>query len=306
MYLVTAVNRNINFNNGNVQFGQGFDNMPPLAYICLLDRLQKRKGIFMFSFFKKIAAAAAVWSIVVAAVVAAEHSSMPFAPGEKLTFDLTWGGINAGEAVLQVLPSTTLHGTAAHHFEMTARSNPTIDQIFKIRDRLESYTDLKMTHSLLYREKLYEGGYRRNRVITFDWEKNELTTISNDSKPRQVPVMPGTFDLLAAFYFLRLQPLPSMKKVECPITDGKINIVGRVDVKGKERIQVGGRAYATIILEPILDDVELFSPNENAGIRMWITADARRIPVRIESRVALGFFRAELRKAEQVSPPAKQ
>ena len=72
----------------------------------------------MFSFFKKIAAAAAVWSIVVAAVVAAEHSSMPFAPGEKLTFDLTWGGINAGEAVLQVLPSTTLHGTAAHHLSL--------------------------------------------------------------------------------------------------------------------------------------------------------------------------------------------
>ena len=237
---------------------------------------------------------------------AADYTSRPFAPGEKMTFDLTWGGIGAGKAVLQVHPLTTIQGIAAYHFEMTARSTKTIDRIFKIRDRFESYADLNMSHSLLYKQKIREGGYRKDRVITFDWQKNELSYVSNNNKPKQLTIMPGTFDPLAAFYFLRIQPLTTVKNVECPITDGKRNVIGRVNVVGRETIRVGGRVYATVVLEPVLKDVELFSASENAGIRMWVTADERRIPVRVESRVAFGFFRADLRKVEHLSLPAKQ
>jgi hypothetical protein len=256
---------------------------------------------------KVIMAAAVVWLISPFGLcVAADYTSRPFAPGEKMTFDLTWGGIGAGTAVLQIHPRTTLWGIEAYHFEMTVRSTKTIDRIFKIRDRFESYADLNISHSLLYKEKIREGGYRKNRVITFDWRKNELSYVSDNKKPKQLPIMPGTFDPLAAFYFLRLQPLTTVKQVECPITDGKRNVIGRVNVVGREIIRVGGRAYDTVVLEPVLKDVELFSASENAGIRMWVTTDGRRIPLRVESQVAFGFFRAELRKVEHVSPPVKQ
>ena len=82
--------------------------------------------------------------------------------------------------------------------------------------------------------------------------------------------------------------------------------MGRVNVVGRETIRVGGRAYATVVLEPVLEDVELFSSSENTGIRIWITADERQVPVLVESRVAFGLFRAELRKVAYVPPPEKQ
>ena len=166
--------------------------------------------------------------------------------------------------------------------------------------------DLKMTHSLLYKEKIREGGYRKDRVITFNWDENELTYVSNNKKPKPLSVLPGTFDPLAAFYFIRLQPLTTVKKIERPITDGKKNVMGSVNVLGRETIRVGDRTYKTVVLEPILEDVELFSSNENAGIRVWITADERKIPVLVESRVAYGVFRAQLRKIEHVAQPEKQ
>ena len=118
--------------------------------------------------------------------------------------------------------------------------------------------------------------------------------------------MTGTFDPLAAFYFLRLQPLPSVKMVERPITDGKMNVIGRVKILRKEEIKVGDRTYSTVVLEPSLQDVELFSSNDNSHVRVWMTADDRRLPVLIESRVAFGYFRAELRKVEHVDPPEEQ
>ena len=260
----------------------------------------------MIHVFNVLATALIVWfSIMAGPCTAADQAPRPFIPGEKLTFDLTWGGMGAGRAELQVLPLTPLGGADAYHFVLTARSNKTIDRIFKIRDRLESFADLKMTHSLLYRQKIREGGYRKNRVITFDWGKNELTYISNNSRPKKVAVMPGTFDPLAAFYFIRLQPLHKMQKVECPITDGKKNVIGRVNILRKETIQVHGRSYATVVLEPILEDVELFNESDNAGVLVWMTADNRRLPVLIESQVTFGSFRAELRSVEHVVPAPK-
>ncbi len=261
----------------------------------------------MLHVLRVLGMAAIVWfPLLVGPCSATELSSRPFRPGERLTFDLKWGAIGAGSAVLQVLPVTTLNKEEAYHFEVKVRSSKTIDRIYKIRDLLESFADINMTHSLLYKQKIREGGYRKERVITFDWEKNELAYVSDKRAPRYIPIIPGTFDPLSAFYFLRLQPYQVSSSIECPITDGKINVIGRANILRREKIEVRNRIYDTYVLEPVLDDVELFSSDTGSNIRIWITADKRRMPVLIESRVTFGIFRAELRRVEHVSVPAKQ
>ena len=76
---------------------------------------------------------------------------LPFVPGEKLTFTLKWERIPAGEAVLEVLPIEKLHGKSVYHFVMTARTNSFVDIFFKVRDRIDVYTDLEVTRSVLYK-----------------------------------------------------------------------------------------------------------------------------------------------------------
>ncbi|MCG6910174.1 MAG: DUF3108 domain-containing protein [Deltaproteobacteria bacterium] len=221
-----------------------------------------------------------------------------FVPGETLTFDLRWGYVGAGTAVLSVLPMARLNGSDAYHFELTARTNETIDRIFKIRDRLESYADADMAHSLLFKQEIREGEYRNDRVITFDWKKGRLKCVSDENTPRYRPVMPGTFDLLAAFFYLRLQPVMPSSQLECPITDGKRNVIGKVNILRREKIEVQNKVYDTYVLEPLMDEVEVFNSNEESAIRLWVTADERRLPVRVESRLLLGYFSAELRNTE--------
>ena len=240
--------------------------------------------------FRVLAMAAIVWfPILVGPCSATELSSRLFKPGERLTFDLKWGAIGAGSAVLQVLPMTTVNNVEAYHFEVMVRSSKTIDTIFKIRDRLESYADINMTHSLLYKQKIREGGYRKDRVITFDWEKNELEYISDKRAHKYIPI----------------QPFRVLSSIASPITDGKINVIGRVNILRREKVKVRNRIYDTYVLEPKMDEVELFNSNQGSNIRVWITADKQRIPVLIESRVTFGIFRAELRRVEHVSVPAK-
>ena len=78
---------------------------------------------------------------------------LPFFPGEKLTFQVRWSFIPAGKVVLEILPVETLDGLSAYHFVMTAQTYPLVDVFYKVRDRIDSYTDTQMTRSLLYREQ---------------------------------------------------------------------------------------------------------------------------------------------------------
>jgi len=173
--------------------------------------LSINRGGVMKAVFKTVSIAMLVLVLLTGWAQGGE-ATYPFAPGEKLTFDLKWGSIGAGEAVLWIMPMKTINGQPAYHFLMTARSNKTIDRIFRIRDRLESYADHTMTHSLLYKQNIREGGYHRNHIISFDWEKGEARYHSGKGYLKNIKIRPGTFDPLAAFYFVRLQPMDAVTK----------------------------------------------------------------------------------------------
>ena len=60
-----------------------------------------------------------------------------------------------------------------------------------------------------------------------------------------------------------------------------------------------GTDYNAFLIEPDLKDVGgVFEKSKDAKIKIWVTADHRRIPVRFESKVVVGSFVAELVAAE--------
>ena len=71
--------------------------------------------------------------------------------------------------------------------------------------------------------------------------------------------------------------------------------------------KVGEVLYDTYLVIPDLEHVGgVFEKSREAKVRIWVTADERRIPVRFESEVIVGSFIAELiafetKKADQGS-----
>ncbi|MBW1667015.1 MAG: DUF3108 domain-containing protein, partial [Deltaproteobacteria bacterium] len=112
----------------------------------------------------------------------AAENPLPFTPGEKLTFQVRWSFIPAAKAVLEIHPVEILNGRKAYHFTMISRTHSLVDIFYKVRDRIDSYTDAEMTHSLLYK-KLQDGKRKRKVVVTFDWAKN-LAQFSNFGQKR--------------------------------------------------------------------------------------------------------------------------
>lgn len=225
----------------------------------------------------------------------AETAQLPFAPGEKLTFRLKWTVFTAGEAVLEVLPHTTVEDQAVRHFVLRAKSNAFIDAFYKVRERIDAYTDIAMTHSVLYKKKQIEGKANRDVVVTFDWTNFKAQFIMFGDKYPPVSIAPGTFDPFAVFYYSRLLNWEVGREIRCPITDGEKFVIGRAKIVKRETINVAGRSYDTFLIEPDLQHIGgVFEKSKDAKIKLWVTADQRRIPVKIKSKVVVGSFVGEL------------
>lgn len=229
----------------------------------------------------------------------AEESDLPFQPGERLTFQLRWGLIPAGEAVLEVLPVKVINGVNCYHFVLTAKTNPVVDAFYKVRNRIESFTDTRMTHSVLHRQKKREGKTEREVEVVFDWDKNQAQYSNFNKKSPPISIYPGSFDPLSALYYARLLELSPGAELRCPVTDGKKSIIGTARVKQREKITIAGITYEAFLMEPELEHVGgVFEKSRDAKIRLWVTADSRKIPLRIKSKVVVGHFIGELSLAE--------
>ncbi len=233
----------------------------------------------------------------IADTASAGDKKLPFHPGEKFVFELKWTIISAGEATLQVLPVTKVKENDAYHFALTAKTNRFIDNIYKVRDRIDAYTDLQMTHSVYYSKKQREGRTKNNTQVTFFWDQNEAVynDILKGKKRKPVSLLPGTFDPLSIFYFARCLSLTTNMVLERPVTDGKKCVVGKSKIMKRETITVKAGTFDTFLMVPELKHVGgVFKKSEKAKIELWVTADEKRIPVKLSSEVVVGSFTAEL------------
>lgn len=226
----------------------------------------------------------------------------PFSPGERLTFQVTWSFIPAGEGILEILPMERVDGIKSYHFVMTTRTYPVIDLFYKVRDRIDAYTDAAMTHSILYKKRK-EGKSKRKVVVNFDWGRQEAQYSNFGKKSNSIPIKSGSFDPLSVFYAFRLHLLEESMKLQAPVTDGKRCVMGKVNIIRRETVRVASGTYDTFLVEPELRNIRgVFKKSKNAKLQIWISADHRRIPVRIKSKVSVGSFVAELIAAEHLGP----
>jgi hypothetical protein len=229
------------------------------------------------------------------ALLLSAGETFPFRPGERLVFNLHWGIIPAGEAVLETLPVTVINGMPSYHFVLHVRTNSVLDMIFKVRNRIEGYADIGMTRSLLYTKNQHEGKTIRKVVVNFDWENNRAIYTNFDQQEKTVLILPGTFDPLSVLFYTRLLDMKLDSEIQCPITNGKKSIVVNATVVRRETVTVPGGIFDTLLLETEIKDFgEGSEKSSGTRIRLWVTADNRKIPVKIESKVTVGNLSAEL------------
>jgi hypothetical protein len=219
---------------------------------------------------------------------------VPFYPGERLTYRARWGVLPAGEVTLMVLPRETIAGIETYHFAMITETNNAVDLLYKIRERQDSYIDTNITHSILYKKKT-ESKHPRDIIVNFNWEKQEASYANFGEKKAPIRIMPGTFDPLALFFILRLHDFKENSVIEIPVTDGNMNIGVKATVTKREIIEVDENKYDTFAVTPDMERLEdIVKKNDEPQLKIWFTADDKKIPVRIRSKVGIVSFIFEL------------
>jgi hypothetical protein len=242
---------------------------------------------------------AAMWAVVLTILLslcpaaAGSGQEAPFAPGERLEYEIKWEFVPAGRAEMQVHHGR-LQGRKVYRFVLKAETNSFVSLFYKLREKIESYTDRDLKRSYLYKER-NKGSEEKKILVSFDWE-DMVAQYSDFGKKREpVAITPGTYDPLASFYAFRTRELREGASIEFPVTDGKKHFRGKAAVAAKERIEVNGRELETFKVKPEVNYFGgVFEESEDPSLTIWITADERKIPVKVDVKVAIGSVVAEL------------
>lgn len=231
--------------------------------------------------------------------VKAETKGAPFRPGEKFIYRASWGVVTAGDAVIEVLPYNTYKGFRTYHFMMETRTNAALDLIYKIRERQDSYPDVQMSRTLYYSKKA-TGEHPRDVVVTFDWEKMTATYTSFGQAEKPVSIRTGTFDPLSLFFVVRLHTLKEGNVLEIPVTDGKKMIATKARVDRREKLVIDGKTYDTYLIIPEMERLDkVFGKEREPDMKLWYTADEKKLPVKIQTKMGVGSFVFELISATE-------
>lgn len=182
----------------------------------------------------------------------------------------------------------------------------------KFRERVESTVE-PMSFTVQKTTILDEQGKRvRATEATFDRSKGQMTwTLRAPNDPNfetrhKITDFSGQLqDVLSAIYFIRTQPLQVGKSFEIFIGDGGRVYKIPVKVVEKKRMKtVLGRVDALRVV-PELFGPERLIDEEQGEFSIWVTADARHIPVGGRVKTDYGTFDIKLKRVITDPPPAK-
>jgi len=225
--------------------------------------------------------------------------SLPFRPGERLTYEVTWLGVPVATATFEVGPASRHRGRPAWKFRMRANTNKYADAIYKVRDDMHSWANARMTRSVHFRKKQREGSYHRDVKLHFDHRRGRIIYQNQWRKYPPRKLYKDSYDPLALVYGFRRYKVTKPGKMEMSATDGLKTIRADVHVLGRENVTVGDVVYRCWKVQPQLKDVGgIFKRSNNAKMTVWFSDDDHRVPVKLESEVIIGSFVATLKKVE--------
>ena len=207
--------------------------------------------------------------------------------GERLDFEITYGGIPAGNASLKVEGVETPRGDVLR-ITSRARSNDVISVFFKVDDRLIAEVDASTLESKYFEKRLREGPFEKDEWAAYGHSESGGVV---RTKNREYAVDPGTRDILSALYYVRGQDLKVGEDIVVNTFEGGKNYAARVKVLRSESVSVGDEDVDCLVIEP---EIEEGAFAKTGRLLIWVTDDDLKIPVLMKSKVAIGSFVAKL------------
>jgi hypothetical protein len=227
----------------------------------------------------------------------ADVQPLPFAPGETLTYNVTWSIFPAGQ-VVATLKQLGDGPTDAYEIDATAHSKGFVSLLFSLDNQYRAIFDPRTLCSREIYKTINEGRRHKRTHIVFDGAKkvailNEVDMAGpNHPVKHATNVIPGCVeDILTSFYYLRRQPMHVGEKIELPVNDGSETHKVLVNVQQRVRLQTPlGPRYALRVEPRAFGDLY----KKKGRLLIWFSDDSQRLPLRIKAIMLIGAITGNL------------
>lgn len=213
---------------------------------------------------------------------------LPFSAGEQLNFNVFLGTNQQplGIVSYQIRPRAQYFGKDGILFTVKARTTNAAQKIFYADDQINSYVDPSTLLPFRTELALREGARRLNQTLTLDQDRGSATT----DKGTRIEVPVGTHDVISVLYALRSFNLTPPKRNAVSLLVENRPRTFFITALQREVIVLGAQKIPAVQLSLTTDD----QPGDKYSLRLWVSEDRRRLPLRITATTPLGPLRADL------------
>jgi hypothetical protein len=222
-------------------------------------------------------------------------SAYPWTVGETLTYSAKLGMLTLGTGTLEVAGIDTVRGTESFRFRFRLQGKTIV---YSLDDILESYVGTRDLVSRRFVQDFTENKKPKHRRYEIYADSGFFL---EEGHPERKPTPPDPLDDAAFFYFVRVTPLAVGRKYVYERYFRKEKNPVTIEVSKREKLELpDGSTVNCLVLHPVIDTKGMFS--KRSDTRIWLTDDARRLPVQIRSKFPFGTI--TLRLKDMVLPPA--
>jgi len=246
----------------------------------------------------------AVWMLLllfVGPVVVAAPGALP--AREALQYTVEWRLVTAGKARL-VWSATPHHSNPGWQADLHLESTGLVSKLFKVNNDYISNLESDLCSSGSYL-KAEEGSRNKETRVTFNREARKAEYLEKDLNKKaavnahEIDIPACVHDVLGGLYSLRTMNLQPGQSTQVAVSDGKKSVMARVEAQQREDIKTPAGSFKTIRYEAFLFNDVLY--RRYGHLYVWLTDDARKLPVQIRVRLqlAIGTITLQLEKEDK-------
>jgi hypothetical protein len=235
------------------------------------------------------------------------YKDSPFKAGEKMVFEVTWGGIKVGYADLEVRAPRRMADNWHRVFHLSAQTGDWFETIFIAKEEMEAISrpwDFGVVKFYMHQKegKLWSSPFHQEKWLEFDHTGcvvQEL--IKRPEKPdnnESHPFLRGGIDALGVLYNLRTRKFEIGKVERAPVYTSEKNWWLEAKPLSMEQITVPAGTFNTVKLQ-----LQTFIGKElqqKGDVFAWISTDDPNVPVvQLQGEIKIGSVYVKLHKFER-------
>ena len=262
---------------------------PPLFDAFASYFLHLQNSIFVHSSLnRRLAGAVTVLLAVPPSFPQVKPSAGSWPSSEVLSYSVEWRLIYAGNARWTLDAVNGTDGKPDWHSQLHLESAGLVSKLYKLDDNYSLQFEDGFCATATDLEAI-EGKKRFSTKVHYDEDRHKATYVERDLiknaviKQNEVEIPPCTSDIIGSLYRLRTLKLEPGQSTQIPVSDGKKSAMARVEAQEREQIQTKAGTFKTIRYEALVFNGVIYQ--RKARVFVWLTDDARKLPVQIRVRM---------------------